>query len=78
VRVPQRGLALCNGAAFTNFGERKARQELFSLSGPRTAIGEMLIYWYSATQHDNWTTRLEEYVSKVPGPPDRILIQKGI
>ena len=48
------------------------------MSGPRTAIGEMLIYWYSATQHDNWTTRLEEYVSKVPGPPDRILIQKGI
>lgn len=44
--------------------------------GPQ--VGEMLIYWYSATQHDNWTTRLEEYVSNVPGHPDRILIQKGI
>ena len=38
----------------------------------------MLMYWYPATQHDNWTTRLEEYVSKIPGHPDRILIQKGI
>jgi hypothetical protein len=72
-------------------------------------VGEMLTYWYDASQHDHWTTtapvpgnysayrlvaqlgymmtapdpsrpaaELEECISKWPGHPDRILIQKGV
>jgi hypothetical protein len=72
-------------------------------------VGEMLVHWYSAAEHEHWATtapvpgnysayrlvaqlgyvltapdpskptvELEECISKWPGHPDRILIQKGV